>query len=234
MEITLEKIELVKDRTGVTYKEAKEALEAAEGNVVDAIINIEESIDGKEKSKVTDYASVVIERVKELVKKGNVSRIVVKKDEELILNLPLNVGIIGTVMAPIAMLAGIVAAFGTKCVIEVIKDDGTIIDVSEMASDAAAVAVEKGSELADEIKVRSSEIYEVVREKSTVAYEAVKDKAYDVMNKADYSDDACCCCEEENCEDCELAEDIEEVVEDVVEEIAEVIEEAAEEITEDK
>lgn len=234
MEITLEKIELVKDRTGVTYKEAKEALEAAEGNVVDAIINIEESIDAKDKSKVTDYASVVIERVKELVKKGNISRIVVRKDEELILNLPLNVGIIGTVMAPIAMLAGIVAAFGTKCVIEVIKDDGTIIDVSEMASDAAAVAVEKGTELADEIKVRSSEIYEVVREKSAVAYEAVKDKAYDVMNKADDSDDACCCCEEENCEDCELAEDIEEVVEDVVEEIAEVIEEAAEEITEDK
>ena len=28
MEITLEKIELVKDRTGVSYKEAKEALEA--------------------------------------------------------------------------------------------------------------------------------------------------------------------------------------------------------------
>ena len=234
MEITLEKIELVKDRTGVTYKEAKEALEAAEGNVVDAIINIEESIDAKDKSKVTDYASVVIERVKELVKKGNISRIVVRKDEELILNLPLNVGIIGTVMAPIAMLAGIVAAFGTKCVIEVIKDDGTIIDVSEMASDAAAVAVEKGTELADEIKVRSSEIYEVVREKSAVAYEAVKDKAYDVMNKADDSDDACCCCEEENCEDCEFAEEFEEVVEDVVEEIAEVIEEAAEEITEDK
>ena len=33
MEITLEKIELVKDRTGVSYKEAKEALEAAEGSV---------------------------------------------------------------------------------------------------------------------------------------------------------------------------------------------------------
>ena len=29
MEITLEKIELVKDRTGVSYKEAKEALERA-------------------------------------------------------------------------------------------------------------------------------------------------------------------------------------------------------------
>ena len=28
MEITLEKIELVKDRTGVSYKEAKEALDS--------------------------------------------------------------------------------------------------------------------------------------------------------------------------------------------------------------
>ena len=32
MEITLEKIELVKDRTGVTYAEAKEALEEAEAH----------------------------------------------------------------------------------------------------------------------------------------------------------------------------------------------------------
>ena len=50
MEITLEKIELVRDRTGVTYKEAKEALEAANGNVVDAIIAIEETIDCSEKN----------------------------------------------------------------------------------------------------------------------------------------------------------------------------------------
>ena len=41
MEITLEKIELVKDRTGVGYKEAKEALEKSEGSVVDAIVLLE-------------------------------------------------------------------------------------------------------------------------------------------------------------------------------------------------
>ena len=45
MEITLEKIELVKDRTGVGYKEAKEALEKTDGSVVDAIILIEDTID---------------------------------------------------------------------------------------------------------------------------------------------------------------------------------------------
>ena len=47
MEITLEKIELVKDRTGADYKTAKEALEKASGNVVDAIIAIEEEIGGR-------------------------------------------------------------------------------------------------------------------------------------------------------------------------------------------
>lgn len=48
MEITLEKIELVKDRTGVSYREAKSALEEADGSVVDAIIIIEETIKADE------------------------------------------------------------------------------------------------------------------------------------------------------------------------------------------
>ena len=51
MEITLEKIELVKDRTGVTYAEAKQALEDADGSVVDAIIAIEETINAGKQSR---------------------------------------------------------------------------------------------------------------------------------------------------------------------------------------
>ena len=37
MELTLEQIELVKDRTGVSYKEAKEALDHEQGSVRNAI-----------------------------------------------------------------------------------------------------------------------------------------------------------------------------------------------------
>lgn len=225
MEITLEKIELVKDRTGVSYKEAKEALVAADGSVVDAIINIEETIDEKGKNKFADGASNVIEKLKELIRKGNVARILVRKDDELILNLPLNVGIVGTVIAPVAMIAGFITAFGTKCVIEVVKNDGTIIDVSEMASDAAGYAAEKGSELVSEVKVRSAELYDAVREKSADAYEAVKDKAAEfrgcdhpgcacgedepecVSDPAcgceEAEDDVCSRCESEDCDDCE-------------------------------
>ena len=40
-EITLEKIDIVRERTGASYSEAKEALEACGGNVVDALIYLE-------------------------------------------------------------------------------------------------------------------------------------------------------------------------------------------------
>ena len=54
MEITLEKIELVKDRTGVTYAEAKQALEETDGSVVDAIIAIEEIINTGEEERLRE------------------------------------------------------------------------------------------------------------------------------------------------------------------------------------
>ena len=130
MEVTLEKIELVKDRTGVSYKEAKDALEAADGSVVDAIISIEEVIDTETSKSVQDQGAAVVENVKNLVKKGNVSKIVVKKnDGEVLLNLPVTAGLVTAVLAPWGVLAGILSTFLFKCVVEVVKDDGTVIDV---------------------------------------------------------------------------------------------------------
>ena len=191
MEITLEKIELVKDRTGVSYKEAKEALEAADGSVVDAIIDIEESIDIKNKSKFAEQSAHIVDKVKEAIKKGNVAKIIVKKNDEVIMNLPVNVGIVGTVLAPWAAVAGVVAAFGTKCVIELIKDDGEIIDISEMATDTFDEVVEKGSSIADEVKTKGADVFA-----------SVKAKTSDAINKAKKSDDNCCSCgSEEECDD---------------------------------
>ena len=87
MEITLEKIELVKDRTGVTYAEAKQALEENDGSVVDAIIDIEETVNaGKKERSFGDKGTALFKKLKELVKKGNVARIQVKREEDTILN----------------------------------------------------------------------------------------------------------------------------------------------------
>lgn len=191
MEITLEKIELVKDRTGVSYKEAKEALEAADGSVVDAIIDIEESIDIKSKSKFAEQSSHIVDKVKEAIKKGNVAKIIVKKNDEVIMNLPVNVGIVGTVLAPWAAVAGVIAAFGTKCVIELIKDDGEIIDISEIATDTFDDVVEKGSVVVDEVKTKGADVVANVKAKTSEA-----------INKAKKADDGeCCCGSEEECDD---------------------------------
>ncbi|MDR3072899.1 MAG: DUF4342 domain-containing protein [Clostridiales Family XIII bacterium] len=166
MEITLEKVELVKDRTGVSYKEAKDALEEANGNIVDAIISIEETINISGTEKLSDQANAIIERIKETIRSGNVSKITIRKDDEILLKLPVNASIIGTVLAPWAAIIGVIAAFGTKCTIELLKTDGTVVNISDKASDKFGDVKEKGSDIADSIKEKSAEVYDNVRSKT--------------------------------------------------------------------
>lgn len=188
MEITLEKIELVKDRTGVSYKEAKEALEATDGSVVDAIIAIEETINLKSGNKASEFADETVEKVKELVKKGNVTKISIKRDDETLINIPINVGIIGTIIAPWGIIAAAVAAFGFRCKIELTKDDGSVVDVSQKAETLANDVKEKGSVVVDEVVTKGSAIYEDVKEKAPEVVNDIKEKGadvyYSVANKA--------------------------------------------------
>lgn len=182
MEITLEKIELVKDRTGVSYKEAKEALEAADGSVVDAIIAIEETVNISTGSKAGEFANETVEKVKELVKKGNITKISVKKDDETIVNIPVNVGLIGTIVAPWSILAAAIAAFGFKCKIELTKDDGTVVDVSRKAENLANDVKEKGSVVVDEVVAKGTAVYDGVMEKAPEMVNDIREKGTDAYN----------------------------------------------------
>ncbi len=205
MEITLEKIELVKDRTGVSYKEAKDALEAADGSVVDAIIAIEDTIDEKPATKVNEAANETVDKIKEVVKKGNVSRITIKKDDEVLLNLPLNAGIIGALVAPWGMVAGVIAAFGFKCQIELTKNDGTIIDISQRAEDLGKEVKEKGSVVVDDVMAKGAEAYYNIKEVAADKITELKAKYEDMEDDAEYFFDDL----EEKLESCaEAAEEV--------------------------
>ena len=174
MEITLEKIELVKDRTGVSYREAKEALEATEGNVVDAIIKIEDEINAKVGAKISDNGAKIIEKIKEYIKKGNVARIVVKRDEEVVLNIPLTAGVVGTALAPWLTVIGSIVALGMKCEIQLVKVDGSVIDLSGKVNDTI-----------DDIREKGGEAVDTVRTKATDAANTVKDKKDKTMSDID-------------------------------------------------
>lgn len=182
MEITLEKIELVKDRTGVTYAEAKQALEEADGSVVDAIIAIEETVNISTGSKAGEFANETVEKVKELVKKGNITKISVKKDDETIVNIPVNIGLIGTIVAPWGILAAAIAAFGFKCKIELTKDDGTVVDVSRKAENLANDVKEKGSVVVDEVVAKGTAVYDGVMEKAPEMVNDIREKGTDAYN----------------------------------------------------
>ena len=97
----------------------------------------------------------IMDKVKELIAKGNVARIVVRKAEKEILNIPVTVGVagvaVGLIWARLALLAAVLATVGFGCVVEVVKMDGGIINVVDEESgqkvrEFAAEAVEKVKE----------------------------------------------------------------------------------------
>lgn len=72
----------------------------------------------KERFKVE--GEEIIKKIKELIREGNVRRVIIKNEEgHAILEFPLTVGVIGTVLAPILAAAGALAALATSCTIEV-------------------------------------------------------------------------------------------------------------------
>lgn len=59
------------------------------------------------------------EKVKDLVHEGNVRRLIVKRDDEVIAEFPLTAAVVGAVIAPILAAIGAIAALVTNCTIEV-------------------------------------------------------------------------------------------------------------------
>lgn len=183
MEITLEKIELVKDRTGVTYKEAKEALVAAEGSVVDAIIAIEESVNYQEWDNRSGGFSnnPLFKKIKRTAQKSNMSRIILRKNDKVLLDLPLTVGIFGVVVAPWGMIFATIAAAGFRCQIEFVNAKGQVTDVNGKVKSGYDKAVFHGQKMYDKgqetlEKIKDSELYDDVREKSQEIIDDIKDK----------------------------------------------------------
>lgn len=185
MEINLEKIELVKDRTGCTYAEAKDALEKADGSVVDAIIAVEEtmnkSYDAVDGGSLKD--SPIFAKMKEIVDKGNVSRILIRKDEKTIVNFPLTAGVIGAVLVPWGAILGIIAALGTQCDIDFVDDKGEVVDINGKVVgiyDKAKGMVLKGVDAAQSALGGAGKTTDSAEGKINDAADAAADKVDDI------------------------------------------------------
>jgi hypothetical protein len=62
----------------------------------------------------------VLTKVKELIHEGNVRRLIIKnEDERILIEVPLTIGAVGVLLAPVAAAIGAIAALVTHCTIEV-------------------------------------------------------------------------------------------------------------------
>ena len=65
-------------------------------------------------------ADDLVGRVKELIAEGNVSRLIVRNDRgDILLEIPVTVGVIGALFAPYLAALGAIAALATRCTIAV-------------------------------------------------------------------------------------------------------------------
>lgn len=148
-EITLEKIDIIKERTCVSYTEAKEALEECDGDVVNALIYIEAK---QKKSHMFNMEEMYTTKeefstwIRDLVKKGNVTRIKIRKDETIVVDIPVNAGIAAGVVGlifPALIGIGLLTAVLTKVTIEITMADGSVEVVNTIIKNTVDEVKEK-------------------------------------------------------------------------------------------
>ncbi|MBW9155029.1 DUF4342 domain-containing protein [Clostridium tagluense] len=157
-EITLEKIDIIKERTGVSYTEAKEALEECDSDVVNALIYIEAKQKRNSKFNMEEMYSTKDEfvvAIKDIVRKGNVSRIKVKKDENVVMDIPVNAGIAAGLVGlfnPVIIGLGLLTAVLTKVTIEITKVDGTVEVVNTIIKNTVEDVKSRMSDMSFDVK----------------------------------------------------------------------------------
>ena len=63
-------------------------------------------------------------RIKELIREGNVRHITIKSSEgKTMLEIPLTIGVVGALIAPVAAAIGAVAALVTECTVSITRDE---------------------------------------------------------------------------------------------------------------
>jgi len=189
-EITLEKIDIIRERTGANYSIANEALELSSGNVIDALIYLENNTVSK-KQEVFATTEEFINWLKEIINKGNVNRIRIKKDDKIVFDVPVNAGvatgIVGLIFPSLLAIIGVgtIAAVFTNFTIEITKTDGSVEVFNKIIKNTANNVKDKVSEFANDVKEKFSH----KKENEETKEESKEDNVYKYTVKFDDIED---------------------------------------------
>lgn len=186
--ITLEMIDEFISETGFDYEEARAYLLAAEGDVKLAI----EAATAKGGVYGKSSMDALLGHIKDMVKKGNLLRVIIRKEDEILLNIPAGVGVLGAFLATYLSAAAIGVALVTGHTITLEKKDGDVINVQDYLEKVVKKAKDSGDEIGDFVKkgVKDSkdfahDLKENLEDKIHLVKEKVEDEAEDLKEEAE-------------------------------------------------
>lgn len=112
----LEKIDMLRERLGVSYERAHQALQNSNGDVLTALIELEKENKENVKGLKTEFMHVkgqeLVNKIKEIIKEGNANKIVVKNNEKTLVEIPVTAGVVSLAIFPyLTLLAGAAAMY---------------------------------------------------------------------------------------------------------------------------
>lgn len=131
MSINLEQIDELRKRANVNYEDAKNALEQSSGNLIDALVYLE-----KENKFKTDQnpcsESILFKKVKKIIKKGNETKLIIKKGDVVVLNICVTMAIAIAIIAPPLAIVVLIFALVTKHKLRIKKNNDEDSDVNKI------------------------------------------------------------------------------------------------------
>ncbi|MCJ7689181.1 MAG: DUF4342 domain-containing protein [Clostridiaceae bacterium] len=151
MSINLEQIDELRRRANVSYEDAKHALEQSAGDLIEALVYLEKQNMIKD-PEATSSESHFFKKVKNLIKKGNETKLIVKKDDTVVLNICVTLAIVITIAATPLVIIALVVALVTNHKIRIKRKDNEFSKANNIF-DKMSLAVNKvTSKITEEIK----------------------------------------------------------------------------------
>jgi hypothetical protein len=171
MEITLEKIDSLRERANVSYAEAKEALENSGGNMIDAIISLEgdnktvydrvkrekaRSRDQErmheKKEKYKANADDFVDSSKKVFASMNDTRVIMYNNDRVVLDVSLTITLVAAIFAFPVTVAIIVIGMLTGNRFKVVRKDKKGDIVNDVLDKAAKVSQTVANNLKEKVK----------------------------------------------------------------------------------
>lgn len=97
--------------------------------------------DSKQEQKEEEYkvkGKDILKLIKKLIREGNVAKITVKKEDEIIVNIPVNAMAVGLVLLPFASIIAATVALAVDCTIQVQRRGSVVVDVNDQLHKAGS------------------------------------------------------------------------------------------------